>query len=437
MKKNNWFNFSKTKKNIKENSNFDDNSKSFLDLEDNIDEDFDINLDLKPINYQETEENKEEDSLLNANNNVFNEEDIISNTTEHLLNNDLAKDKKEEKKWFSFMQKKKKKEKYKKIEKEINEEIAQIDPVEEALKQIEIQQNKELEELEKIKQEHKLHETQENMAILEKIDVWKKNFSKINNKSKTEEKKNIITSLWDKMSFISKTIYKTTVIYLISLFWVLFWTTMGGWEKYNVIKFVIYSFSIILFLLGLQLWIYINNIKNKGNSKRIINYYINNTIVSVFNILARINFLLTPFFIRFLLILGDLKDNDLIIFGKLEVATSAPTFSLLFAMIFYLPVNWGKIQSKIIESFGIFYLLSQLYLLKNYKNHQTDNLYKRASDNWIKLNKIYNKPLGMAYHPEFIKTTIFLEEQGEKLDKQERLQIIAKMKQIIEKHLNF
>lgn len=299
-----------------------------------------------------------------------------------------------------------------------------------------------VEDLSQIQSIEALTEFNEKMDYRSKINVWSNNFKVLNKdilsnleSVKSNDKNNPIETFWNKMSILAQSIYKTIVILLVSLIWFLFWAATGGFDKYSVWQYSVYILSLTLFLFFVELMIYINNVQNKGHSDRLVRYYVNNGIITLINYAVRILFLFTPLFVQSFI---QVKTNDLNSYklvGILSVATSAPSLSLFFASIFYVPVHWNKIYKKIIVSTGILHIFSHLYLLKNYKHKQTDLVYKRLRDNWIRLHKTYGKPLGIGYHPEFIKTITFMKNNPD-LSNEEQKRLIERVKNVIQQDLH-
>lgn len=299
-----------------------------------------------------------------------------------------------------------------------------------------------VEDLSQIQSIEALTEFNEKMDYRSKINVWSNNFKVLNKdilsnleSVKSNDKNNPIETFWNKMSILAQSIYKTIVILLVSLIWFLFWAATGGFDKYSVWQYSVYILSLTLFLFFVELMIYINNVQNKGHSDRLVRYYVNNGIITLINYAVRILFLFTPLFVQSFI---QVKTNDLNSYklvGILSVATSAPSLSLFFASIFYVPVHWNKIYKKIIVSTGILHIFSHLYLLKNYKHKQTDLVYKRLRDNWIRLHKTYGKPLGIGYHPEFIKTITYMKNNPD-LSNDEQKRLIERVKNVIQQDLH-
>ncbi|AHH45236.1 polysaccharide biosynthesis protein [Mesomycoplasma bovoculi] len=299
-----------------------------------------------------------------------------------------------------------------------------------------------VEDLSQIQSIEALTEFNEKMDYRSKINVWSNNFKVLNKdilsnleSVKSNDKNNPIETFWNKMSILAQSIYKTIVILLVSLIWFLFWAATGGFDKYSVWQYSVYILSLTLFLFFVELMIYINNVQNKGHSDRLVRYYVNNGIITLINYAVRILFLFTPLFVQSFIQVSANDSNSYKLVGILSVATSAPSLSLFFASIFYVPVHWNKIYKKIIVSTGILHIFSHLYLLKNYKHKQTDLVYKRLRDNWIRLHKTYGKPLGIGYHPEFIKTITFMKNNPD-LSNEEQKRLIERVKNIIQQDLH-
>ncbi|WP_215744037.1 hypothetical protein [Mesomycoplasma hyorhinis] len=300
-----------------------------------------------------------------------------------------------------------------------------------------------LSEMSKINSIEHLEDVDSKKDYKEKLVAWSSNFKILNsdiiaNLEKSEKnpstKQDSGDNLWDKMSFLSRSIYKTLAILFVSLFWFLFWTIMGGFQNYRVENYVIYISILSIILLVILLGIYINTIKNKGDHSKLVAYYIWNSIFTFINLLIRILFIFTPLFINAFIQVPKFPSEDAIkLIGKLEVSTFAPSFCLVVIGIFYIPVNWNRTFKKIINSTGIIVLITHLYLLKNYKNNPNKIVYTRLRDSWIRLNKVFEKPLGIGYHPAFIKMTQDFKAQN--LSFEEKRAKIDQVKKIIEDDL--
>lgn len=299
-----------------------------------------------------------------------------------------------------------------------------------------------VEELSHIPSIEALSDINAKMDYRSKINVWSNNFKVLNKDIlsnleivKSNDKNNPIESFWNKMSILAQSVYKTIVILLVSLIWFLFWAATGGFDKYSVWQYSVYILSLTVFLFLIEIMIYINNVQNKGHSDRLVRYYVNNGIITLINYIVRLLFLFTPFFVQSFIQVKATDISSYKLVGILSVATSAPSLSLFFASIFYVPVHWNRIYRKVIVSTGILHIFSHLYLLKNYKHKQTDLVYKRLRDNWIRLHKTYGKPLGIGYHPEFIKTITFMKNNPD-LSTEEQKRLVEKLKNVIESDLH-
>ncbi|CAT05066.1 Uncharacterised protein [Mesomycoplasma conjunctivae] len=365
------------------------NNEAESQVEDSIDFDDFIFEDHDAFNSNNLSKSEDEIILEDSDLGLNDNKDIIK--PENIDSYNWELDKKNKKKKFNF---------WNKIKHDNKEIKIELDKTEQEF----------VEKISKIKSIDSLSEIDDNMDYRTKINVWSNNFKVLNQDilsnleiSNKNPKPNTLETFWNKMSFLSQSVYKTIVILMVSLIWFVFWSAIGGFEKYSIWQYSVYILSLVGFLFIVEIAIYINNVKNKGHSNRLINYYLANGVFTLLNYLIRILFLFTPFFVnKFIQIEStDPGVNQLI--GKLSVATSAPSLSLFFASIFYVPVHWNQIFRKVIISTGIIHIFSHLYLLKNYKNNPSEIVYQRLRDNWVRLRKVYHKPLGIGYHPEFIR----------------------------------
>ncbi|QJB71300.1 hypothetical protein [Mycoplasma sp. 1654_15] len=377
------------------------------------------------------EEQQHEDQL-NSNPEDFLFEDNSFNTKNEPTSEKEVKTETKKENWLAriFSKTPFNKSKKKKVELETNDSLSK-------------EEQEFLSEMSKINSIEHLEDVDSKKDYKEKLVAWSANFKLlnsdiINNLEKSEKnpsaKNESGDNLWDKMSFLSKSIYKTLAILFVSLFWFLFWTVYGGFQNYRVENYVIYIVILSLVLLFVLLGIYINTIKNKGDYSRLVSYYIWNSIFTFINLLIRILFIFTPLFINAFIQVPRFPSEDALkLIGKLEVSTFAPSFCLVIIAIFYIPVNWNRTFKKVINSTGIIVLITHLYLLKNYKNNPNKIVYTRLRDSWIRLNKVFEKPLGIGYHPAFIKMTQDFKTQN--LTFEQKRTKIEQVKKIIEDDL--
>ncbi|WP_069097247.1 hypothetical protein [Mesomycoplasma ovipneumoniae] len=253
------------------------------------------------------------------------------------------------------------------------------------------------------------------MQYREKHSTWTSSFYQLNSdifqkhEKRTKTKINPVEKLWNNISFTAKSIYYSISTLLVSMLMLIFWLFFAGISNFQFWQYLTFVGSFVLFLVIIQTLVYFNNLKNRKRPRKLIFYYIADSIFLLLNYIVRLVFLLSPIFSHKLIVLN--VNSELISQNLAQLNPYSqilyyifwfPALSYFFGLGFFIVIKWSEFVKNFWFTFAIFKILSYQKLANEYKiRHDDERLAKKLKDKWIELYKI-GRPLGNFLHPSFI-----------------------------------
>ncbi|MBG0730837.1 hypothetical protein [Mycoplasma sp. 'Moose RK'] len=264
----------------------------------------------------------------------------------------------------------------------------------------------------------------EKMHYRQKHGDWIASFRNLNNeillkheKNSQFGKKNFLERLWNSFSFSAKLVSYSIFYIIISMLMATFWLAFAGFNSFSFWKYSVFTGSLVLFLAIIQFLIYFNNAKNRTKLAKITLFYTMDSIFLLLNYIVLLVFIISPIFSKKLIVANQIAEiiqqNPSLIGTVSEYATILyyvpwfPILTFLFGSLLFIPLKWSLFVKNFWLIFGIFKIISYQKLMKRYRENADESLKRRLNQKWISLYKI-GRPLGVSFHPAFIKAFKFL-----------------------------